>query len=75
MRLHVLALTCFADNIVVHDDVGRGVFLGIFLSCGAIGSFTSLANSVLRNNLATTALGASGGVLGVLAAWCTLHAK
>lgn len=61
--------------MIVHDDVGRGVFLGILFSCGAAGMLASLSSSVLRNNLATSTLGASGAVLGIIATWCMLHAK
>lgn len=62
-------------SYVVHDDVGRGVFLGIFFSSGAIGMFTSLSASVLGNNLAMTTLGASGAAFGIVATWCVLHAQ
>ena len=69
--LHFLLLiTC-----IVHDDVGRGVFLSIYFSCGAIGMLTSLSTSVLRNSLATSTLGASGSICGIVACWCILHAQ
>lgn len=65
-----MLMTC-----IVHDDVGRGVFLGIYLSCGAIGMLASLSTSVLRNSLATSTLGASGSICGIVACWCILHAQ
>lgn len=68
--LHFLLLTC-----LVHDDVGRGVFLSLYFSCGAIGMLTSLSTSVLRNSLATSTLGASGSICGIAACWCMLHAQ
>ena len=65
-----LLMTC-----IVHDDVGRGVFLSIYFSSGAIGMLTSLSTSVLRNSLATATLGASGSICGIMACWCILHAQ
>jgi rhomboid-like protein len=58
----------------VHEEIGRGGFLGIYFASGALGSMTSLAASVFRNQLTTSSLGASGAVAGILAAWFSLHA-
>lgn len=60
-------------GLTLHQDVGRGAFLGTFFSCGAIGSFASLTNLVLRRQLTVYVFGASAAVLGVLAAACTLR--
>ena len=59
----------------MHDDVGRANFLAIYMSSGAIASLVSLTSFVLRKNLITSSLGASGAVAGVIAAYCWLHSK
>ena len=64
-------------GLVLHEDVGRGNFLAVFLSAATAGAFTSLAHSVLRKNWHTYTCGASGAALGILAATCVLrpHAR
>ncbi|KAK2760913.1 hypothetical protein FQN54_002155 [Arachnomyces sp. PD_36] len=57
----------------LHEDVGRGDFMAIYLASGVFGSLTSLATNVMSNKLTVTSLGASGAVCGVLTAWCILH--
>lgn len=59
----------------MHDDVGRGTFLAIYVASGAAGSFTSLAAGILSNNVALTSLGASGAISGLVAAWCLIHSR
>lgn len=59
----------------VHDDIGRGNFLAIYLSSGVLGSFLSLSSFVLRNQFYTSSLGASGAIAGILAAWCTINSE
>ncbi|EAS31673.3 rhomboid family protein [Coccidioides immitis RS] len=59
----------------LHDEVGRGDFLALYLSSGAIASLTSLAAHVLGNKLTITSLGASGAIAGLVAAWCMLHSN
>lgn len=66
-----------ADDCIVHDDVGRGVFLGIYFSSGAIGMLASLSTSVLRirhYSLTMSTLGASGAICGIIASKCILNA-
>ena len=58
---------------IVHDDIGRGNFLSVYLSSGVFASIFSLSRFVITNNLFTTSLGASGALTGVLACWCTIH--
>lgn len=62
-------------KLIVHDEVGRGNFLALYFSAGAVASLTSLSAHVLRNNLTITSLGASGAIAGLVAAWCMLHSK
>ncbi|OJJ49552.1 hypothetical protein ASPZODRAFT_128040 [Penicilliopsis zonata CBS 506.65] len=57
----------------VHDEIGRGNFLALYMASGAFGSMASLAARVLTGNLVVTSLGASGAISGVVAAWCILH--
>ena len=67
----------FADGVarVVHDDIGRGNFLALYMVSGVVGSMTSLTTQVLLGRLTTSSLGASVSVLGVIAAWLTIHSK
>ncbi|KAF8858098.1 rhomboid-domain-containing protein [Acephala macrosclerotiorum] len=76
-------LSHFAINMVVlwfvgtrlHEEVGRGNFLAIYLGCGALGSFASLTSWVLKNNFASSSLGASGALCGILAAYLLLNSS
>lgn len=66
----------FLSIFQVHDDIGRGNFLALYMAAGALGSFTSLAaHTLLLKDLAATSLGASGAMSSLVAAWCMLHAK
>jgi rhomboid-like protein len=57
----------------VHDELGRGNFLAIYLASGAVGSMVSLSRSVLLGYLGMTSLGASAATSGIVAAWCMYH--
>ena len=59
----------------LHEEVGRGTFLAIYIASGLLGSFTPFAYWTLRRQLTMTSLGASGAVSGILAAYCTIHAE
>ncbi|KAE8443074.1 hypothetical protein EG329_002397 [Mollisiaceae sp. DMI_Dod_QoI] len=59
----------------LHDEVGRGNFLAIYLACGALGSFASLASWVLKNNFVSSSLGASGALCGILSAYLLLNSS
>lgn len=61
--------------VLVHDEIGRGNFLAVYLASGVFGSLTSLTAHVLTGKLTVTSLGASGAIAGLVAAWCMLHAK
>ena len=56
----------------LHNDIGRGNFLAVFLTCGAVSSYISLSVYVFRNILYTSSIGASGAICGLLATWLTL---
>lgn len=59
----------------LHEEVGRGTFLAIYIASGLLGSFAPFAYWTLRGQLTMTSLGASGAVFGVLAAYCMMHTK
>lgn len=63
------------SHTIVHDEIGRGNFIALYLGAGVFASFVSLTSRVLLNHISVMSLGASGGVSGLVAAWCTLHAK
>ncbi|KAF2131645.1 hypothetical protein P153DRAFT_365220 [Dothidotthia symphoricarpi CBS 119687] len=58
---------------VCHDLVGRGVFMGTYLSAGAVGTLASLYWANLgRGNIAAHSVGASAALWGVSAVYCLL---
>jgi len=57
----------------LHEDVGRGTFLAIYISSGVLGSLASLSHFALNRMLITSSLGSSGSVWGVMTAYCWLH--
>jgi rhomboid-like protein len=57
----------------LHDEVGRANFLAIYLSSGMLGSFISVTSFVVRNSFVSSALGASGALSGVIAAYLWLN--
>ena len=63
------------NSIKVHDEIGRGNFLALYMAAGVMGSFTSLAAHALTGQLAVTSLGASGAIAGLIAAFCVLNAE
>jgi rhomboid-like protein len=65
----------FLLGLSLHEDVGRGTFLGIYFASGAISSYASLANFVAKGIYTTSSMGASGAVSGIVAAYCMIHAK
>lgn len=60
-------------GLSLHEDVGRGTFLAIFLGGSIFGGWVSLTHSVLLQRWMTYSFGSSGGVLGVAAASCALR--
>lgn len=68
---NVISLWIF--GLLLHEDVGRGTFLAIYLASGVFGAYSSLLYNVFRKEFSTYILGSSGCVLGVFAATCTLR--
>jgi rhomboid-like protein len=65
--------TLWLFGLSLHEDVGRGTFLAIFLGAGAFGGWVSLVRNVATKQWMTYSFGSSGGVLGVAAAACVLR--
>jgi len=58
---------------VCHDLVGRGAFIGTYLSAGAVGTLVSLYWANLgRGNIAAHSVGASAAIWGIAALYCLL---
>ncbi|KAI4869955.1 rhomboid-domain-containing protein [Hypoxylon rubiginosum] len=71
VALNMVALWFFGTRL--HDEIGRGNFLAIYFSSGALGFMVSLANLVLFRGLEFTTLGASGAIYGIVVAFFWLH--
>ena len=63
----------FLIGTTLHEQIGRGNFLALYISSGVVGSVASLTSIVFRGILYSSSLGASGAVLGILAAFCTIN--
>jgi rhomboid-like protein len=61
-------------GLSLHEDIGRGNFLGLYVAGGVIGSFVSASSYVFRGMLFTSHLGASGAVSAIIAGYFVLHA-
>lgn len=59
----------------MHDDIGRGSFLAVYFATGALSSYLSLTVNVLQRFLISSSVGASGAVMGVIAAWLSYHSE
>jgi rhomboid-like protein len=62
-------------GLSLHEEVGRGWFLAIYFASGAVGSLASLTRFSLQRLYHTASDGASGSLLGIVGAYCWLHAK
>ena len=71
LTTNMLVLWIFGSKL--HDSIGRGPFLAIYMACGALSSFGSLTGYVIKSAFQSGALGASGAVAGVIAAWCVVN--
>ncbi|KAL4868164.1 hypothetical protein BDV12DRAFT_170172 [Aspergillus spectabilis] len=72
LTVNMLVLWVFGTGL--HDDIGRGNFLALYITSGVLGSFASLATHVFKNALFVTSLGASGAIAGVVGASGIIHA-
>ena len=71
MTANMVALAFFGTRL--HDEIGRGNFLALYVGTGAVGFLASLTNLVLRGGLEWTTLGASGAIYGLCGAYFWLH--
>jgi rhomboid-like protein len=73
LSMNMFALSIF--GLPLHEEIGRGNFLAIYFASGLIGGFASFARHVIQGNMATSVLGASGCVYGIMSAYLALHMK
>ncbi|KAF3183764.1 hypothetical protein TWF225_006221 [Orbilia oligospora] len=66
-------LTLFLIGTSLCEQVGRGNFLALYMSSGAIASFTSLTTNVIMKRFHVFGLGASGAVFGVLGGFAFIN--
>jgi len=66
-------LTLWLFGLALHEEVGRGTFLGIYIASGVAGGYASLAFNVLGKQWMSYIFGSSGCVLGVVGASCALR--
>ncbi|POS87531.1 hypothetical protein EPUL_001923 [Erysiphe pulchra] len=61
----------------LHEHIGRGNFLALYLSAGTMSNFFSLTCWVLLKNFSSSSLGASGAVIAVMTAFllCNISEK
>ncbi|KAL4877204.1 hypothetical protein BJY04DRAFT_198756 [Aspergillus karnatakaensis] len=71
LGVNMLVLWLFGTKL--HDEIGRGNFVALYLSAGVLGSFASLTFHVLQNSLFITSLGASGAIAGLVSAFGLIH--
>ncbi|KAG9560190.1 rhomboid-domain-containing protein, partial [Aureobasidium melanogenum] len=60
---------------ILHDDVGRGTFLAVYLACGTVGTYGSLAFNVFAKRWMNYSFGSSTAVIGTMAAACLVRAN
>lgn len=65
-------VTLWIFGISLHEEVGRGTFLAIFLGSSVLGGYSSLLYNVLRKQWMAYIHGSSGGILGIVGASCFL---
>jgi rhomboid-like protein len=56
----------------VHEEIGRGAFLSLYLSSGIIGYLTSLSYNVLTKSYLSATLGSSAAIFGLVGAYFTI---
>lgn len=72
-ELQHLAMNSFwvlSLGVTLHELIGRGNFLALYVAAGAFGTWLSMAIHVSQGLLITSSLGASGAVCGILGCLC-----
>ena len=57
----------------LHDDIGRGPFLALYLASGCLSAYINLSVYVYKAWWQVASLGASGAVAGLITCWFTIH--
>ncbi|KIW97987.1 uncharacterized protein Z519_01571 [Cladophialophora bantiana CBS 173.52] len=73
LTMNMGALAIF--GLPLHEEIGRGNFLSIYFTSGLVGGFVSFARHLAQRNMATSVLGASGCVYGIISAYLALHLR
>ncbi|KAI0592899.1 hypothetical protein F4775DRAFT_580239 [Biscogniauxia sp. FL1348] len=71
LAMNMVPLWFFGTRL--HDEIGRGNFLALYLASGVVGFAASLSNLVLRRGLEYTTQGASAAVYGITIAFFWMH--
>ncbi|KAL8984747.1 MAG: hypothetical protein Q9205_001354 [Flavoplaca limonia] len=57
----------------LHEDIGRGPFLALYVGCGVAASHVLVIYTVIRKNWALASLGCSGAISALLATWLWIN--
>ena len=57
----------------LHDDIGRGPFIALYVAAGTLASYASFSVYVATKSWAVASLGASGALAGLITCWLTIH--
>lgn len=57
----------------LHDDIGRGPFLALYLAAGCLSAYITLSVYVAKAYWSVATLGASGAISGLMTCWFTIH--
>lgn len=63
----------WAFGLFLHEQIGRGNFVALYLASGAFGAYSALAYNVMRKNWTAYILGSSGCMVGLIAGTCTIN--
>ncbi|KAL8730252.1 MAG: hypothetical protein Q9181_004736 [Wetmoreana brouardii] len=70
---HCLISRLWLTYGTVHEEIGRGPFLAVYIVCGAAASHIFLIHTVLRKDWIVSSMGCSGALCGLLATWFCIN--
>ena len=72
---HLITNTIFLFLIgtQLHDDIGRGPFIALYLAAGCLSAYISFSVYVAKAYWTVASLGASGAISGLMTCWFTIH--
>lgn len=73
MAINAVPLIVFGPGL--HEEMGRGNFLALYIASGLLGSYASMTRYVSQGILNTSSLGASGCTWAITAAFLNIHAE